>query len=78
MTNTEVKNKPICKCHDYPMLWKTDSRRKKGGYWICHINEKDRERDRNMDVFRQIYKRKWQLRLLRKRIVQQLEELNVR
>lgn len=28
---------PQCDCHDEPMFWHRDSRRKRGGYWRCRV-----------------------------------------
>lgn len=40
---------PLCDCHQRPMYWSSDSRRKRGGRWKCsvlanEVNRRHRER----------------------------------
>ncbi len=56
------ENRPLCKCHKYPKIWRTDKRKKSGGFWTCDLN-------------RQISRRRWRLKDMRFRIVNKLEEL---
>lgn len=35
-----------CVCHDVPQLWHTSSRHKAGGFWVCAVKHRERERAR--------------------------------
>jgi hypothetical protein len=37
-------DRPDCECHDTPMMWDPDPRRKSGGYWRCVVKYRDRKR----------------------------------
>jgi hypothetical protein len=36
---------PNCKCHDQPMLWHKDQRRKAGGYFRCLVRKREQCRE---------------------------------
>jgi len=82
------KNIPICDCHKVKMFWKTDNRKKRKGYWSCSVKNKAalaryRHSEKGLKMIKRdnssvkgyVRKRKYQLKRLRVRIINQLEEL---
>ncbi len=35
---------PLCECHSELMLWGRDSRKSRGGYWLCRIKARENSR----------------------------------
>ena len=36
---------PVCECHDEPMLWNKDARKRAGGFWRCRIKTRKKDRE---------------------------------
>jgi hypothetical protein len=68
---------PLCRCHNVLMLWKTDKRKKNGGYWTCHVKLQERWRKYSNSLNGYYKRRKWKLLKERKVLLQKLEELYV-
>jgi len=50
--------KPNCKCHDEPMYWNRDTRKRAGGFWRCAV--KSRENSRKRHAANPSYVTEWQ------------------
>jgi hypothetical protein len=39
-----MSTRPVCPCHDHPMYWDADRRKRTGGYWRCLVQKREWQR----------------------------------
>src|ERR1041385_8393634 len=42
--SVKMADRPLCRCHNEPMRWSPDRRRRTGGYWKCKVQNVERMR----------------------------------
>jgi len=70
--STNSKNRPFCKCHNLLMASKGKNA------WRCRLKQRKRSLKYDKSIKGYIRKRRYELKLMRSKIIKQMEDLNVR